>query len=153
MSAPVALAAAFILFAALAILALGVLTFVTGREIIAVPGLGQAPGVWGMLAALAAFAGTLWTTLRPLRPSYGQVGITALATPLAHLFVVWLIVLASDAGLVAATTVAGNLVRGGASVVLLLVAGVAAWSGVALRRTRARSPHWPWEREDDDEDA
>lgn len=140
------------LFFALTILGLGAVTYATGREVIAVPGLGVAPGVVGMLAALAAFAGTLWTTVRPPRPAFAPVWITALAAPLAHLLLVWLSLLVTGAGLLAATTVAGDLVRGGFSLVILLAALVSAWGGVALRRTRSDRPQWPWERAHDDDE-
>lgn len=143
---------AVVLFIALAIMCLGALSFFTGREIIAIPGLGFGAGIGGMIAALLAFGVTLRPSLRPELPSYGAVWYTALATPLAHLFVVWLLVLASDAGFVVATTVAGELVRGGASAVLLCTALFAAWSGVAARRTRTGAPRWPWEKSSGDED-
>ncbi len=152
MSAPVALVLATIAFFAVAILGLGILSYFSGREIVETPGLGHAPGVWGMLAALVTFSGTLWTTLHPERPAYGPIVLTALATPLAHVFAFWGAVFVSGAGFVVATTVAGDLVRGGPSAVLMLVAGVVAWGGVALRRTRARSPRWRWERESEDDD-
>lgn len=150
-SAPMALLMASVLFFALAIAGLGALSFFTDTDIIAVPGLGQAPGAFGMAAALLAFIATLWPTVRPARPAYTPVLITALAAPLAHLIVVWIGVLITGAGFVVATTVAGDLVRGGVSLVLLSAAGGSAWAGVALRRTRAQPPQWPWERETDDE--
>lgn len=144
-------ALASILFFALAIAGLGALTFFTDTDIIAVPGLGQAPGAFGMVAALAVFAATLWATVRTPRPAYATVFITILAVPLAHLIVVWIGVLVTGAGIVVATTVVGDFVRGGVSLVLLVVAALAGWTGVAFRRTRGRRPEWPWEGKDDDE--
>ena len=150
-SAPIAVVMASVLFFALAIAGLGGLSYFTDTDIIAVPGLGQAPGAVGMAAALIAFAATLWPTVRPQRPSYTPVLITTIAVPLTHLVVVWIAVLFTGAGLVVATTVAGDFVRNGVSLVLLIVAAASAWSGVALRRTRAQRPEWPWERDDDSE--
>ncbi len=150
-SAPIAVVMASVLFFALAIAGLGALSYFTDTDIIAVPGLGQAPGAVGMAAALVAFASTLWPTVRPERPSYTPVLITTIAVPLAHLVVAWIAVLFTGAGFVVATTVAGDFVRNGVSLLLLITAAVSAWSGVALRRTRAQRPEWPWEREDDDE--
>lgn len=140
---------ASVLFFALAIAGLGALSFFTDRDIIAVPGLGQGPGAFGMGAALVAFAGTLWSTVRAPRPSYAPVLLTTLAVPITHLVVVWIAVLLTGASVVTATTVAGDMLRGGVSLVLLITAAVSAWSGVALRRTRAERPEWPWEREED----
>jgi hypothetical protein len=141
---------AVISFFALAILGLGVLSNLTDADIITVPGLGQAPGVIGMIAAVAVFAGTLWAALRRGHPSFLSVPVIGLATALAHLGVVWAAVLVATGDLIVATVVAGELVRGGASLVLLLVAVIAGWGGVALRRTRAEHPRWPWERDDEE---
>jgi len=74
----------------------------------------------------------------------------AIVTGLVHLAAVWVAVLLGTSDLILATAVAGDLVRGGASVVLLLAAAVASWSGIALRRTRAQHPRWPWEEHDEE---
>ena len=74
----------------------------------------------------------------------------ALMSALAHLVAVWAAVLFAAGDLITATTVAGDLVRGGASVVILLAAAIAGWAGIALRRTRAQQPRWPWERDDEE---
>ncbi|MFJ4174984.1 hypothetical protein [Microbacterium sp. NPDC089696] len=137
-------------FFALAVFGLGALSIATDVDIIAVPGLGQGPGVWGMLAALLAFALTLGAALRRRPPSFLSAPVIALATALAHLAGVWIAVLVGRGDLVIATAVVGGLVSGGASLVLLGAAAVAGWSGIALRRTRAEHPRWPWERDDEE---
>lgn len=137
-------------FFALAVFGLGALSVATDTDIIAVPGLGQGPGVTGMVIALLAFASMLWATLRREHPSYVAAVAIALATALGHLVGVWVSVLVATGGLVTATAVAGDLVRGGASAVLAVAAAIAAWAGVALRRTRSARPQWPWEREDEE---
>ena len=38
----------------------------------------------------------------------------------------------------------------GSSAVLLGAALIAAWIAIALRRTKAAAPHWPWERTDEE---
>lgn len=141
---------ATISFFALAVFGLGALSVATDTDIIAVPDLGQAPGAVGMLAAVIAFALMLWSTLRRPRPSYMATIAIALATGLAHLAAVWITVTIGAESPVLATAVAGDLVRGGASAVLVLTALVAGWGGIALRRTRAEHPRWPWEREEDE---
>ncbi|PCE14645.1 hypothetical protein AUC47_02840 [Microbacterium sp. SZ1] len=143
-----ALTLATIGFFALAVFGLGALSVATDADIIAVRGLGQIPGVVGMLGALVAFALMLWSSLRREHPSFLSVPATALATALSHLIVLWAAVLVARGDLVIATAVAGDLVRGGASAVLLVAAAIAAWAGVALRRTRSGRPRWPWEDED-----
>ena len=122
----------------------------TDTDIIAVPDLGQAPGVVGMLVAVVAFGLMLWSTLRRRRPSYVATIAIALVAALLHLVTVWIVVLVGDGDIVLATAVAGDLVRGGASAVLLVAGLIAAWGGIALRRTRAEHPRWPWERHDEE---
>ncbi|MDY0984808.1 hypothetical protein SOM10_12975 [Microbacterium sp. CFBP9023] len=143
-----ALVLATISFFALAVFGLGALSVATDRDIIAVPGLGQVPGAVGMLAAVVAFALSLWGSLRRSHPSFLAVPAVALATALAHLVVLWIAVAVASGDLIVATVVAGDLVRGGASAVLLAAGAIAAWGGIALRRTRAQQPQWPWERDD-----
>ena len=122
----------------------------TDTDIIAVPDLGQAPGVVGMLVAVVAFGLMLGSTLRRRRPSYVATIAIALVAALLHLVTVWIVVLVGDGDIVLATAVAGDLVRGGASAVLLVAGLIAAWGGIALRRTRAEHPRWPWERHDEE---
>lgn len=136
-------------FFALAVFGLGALSVVTDRDIIDVPGLGQIPGVSGMVAAVVVFALALWATVRRGTASFGSAPVIGLLTALVHLAVVWVAVLVATSDLAVATAVAGDLVRGGASLVILAAAAVAAWGGIALRRTKGERPRWPWERDED----
>jgi len=136
-------------FFALAIVGLGAVSFAVDADIIGVPGLGQGPGVIGMATAVAVFAGVEWAAVRLARPVYRSVWVTSLTTALAHLLVVAIGVLIATGDPVKALAAAGDLVTGGASLVILLAAAIAAWGGVALRRTRAQHPTWPWERDDE----
>ncbi|MCI1019174.1 hypothetical protein HWD99_11095 [Microbacterium sp. C5A9] len=149
-SAVLALVLATVGFFALAVFGLGALTVATDTDIIAVPGLGQLPGAAGMLVAVLAFALGLWMALRRAHPSFLSVPGIGVGVGLAHLVAVWVGVVLATGDLVIATAVTGDLVRGGASLVLLLAAAVAAWGGIALRRTRASHPQWPWEKDEDE---
>lgn len=128
---------------------LGALSVATDTDIIAVPDLGQAPGVIGMAVAVVVFGLMLWSTLRRHRPSYVATIAISLLAALAHLIAVWLGVL-TGSGIVLATAVVGDLVRGGASAILVAAGLIAAWGGIALRRTRAEHPRWPWERDEEE---
>lgn len=150
-SAVLALAMAVISFFALAVLALAILSTTTATEIIAVPGLGPVPGVLGMAAGVLAFALGLAAALRRPRASFRSVPVIALWAAFAHLAVVWIAAAAASGDVIAATVVAGDLVRQGPSLVIVLTAAVAAWGGIALRRTRAQQPRWPWEHDRDPE--
>lgn len=135
-------------FFALAVFGLGGVSLLTDSDIIATPGLGQAPGIAGMAAAVLAFALMLWVVVRRPAPSFFSALALAVSTALVHLAAVWIAVASVAGSALLATAVAGDLVRGGASAVLLLAAAIGAWAGIALRRTRARHPRWPWERDD-----
>ncbi|KDA07058.1 hypothetical protein DC31_01080 [Microbacterium sp. CH12i] len=150
-SAALATVMATIGFFALAVFGLGALSIATDAEIISVAGVGQAPGIIGMIIAVAVFAGILWLALRIAQPRFRSVWAISIATTLAHLLAVGVGLLFAGGDFVTALAVMGGLVTGGASLVMLVVAAIAAWAGVALRRTRAKRPRWPWEREDSDE--
>lgn len=149
-SAVLAVVLATVAFFALGVFGLGAVSVVTDTDIIAVPGLGQVPGIVGMLVAMITFAITLWFALRREHPVFSSVPVIALTTALGHLVAVWGAALAGVDDLIIATAVAGDLVRGGASAVLLIAAAIAAWGGIALRRTRTSRPRWPWERDDEE---
>lgn len=139
-----------IAFFALSVFGLGALSIATDADVIAVPGLGQAPGVMGMVAAVAVFAGILWLAVRIAHPRFRSVWTIALGSALAHLIIVGIASLIVTGEFVTALAVMGGLVTGGASLVVLVAAAVAGWAGVALRRTRASRPRWPWEKDDAD---
>ena len=58
--------------------------------------------------------------------------------------------MSEGAGAVRGTAAAGQLVLGGSSAVIVGAALIAAWGAIALRRTGARAPRWPWEKRDDE---
>lgn len=137
-------------FFALAVFGLGALSIATDADLIAVPGVGQAPGVVGMIIAVAVFAGILWLAVRIRHPRFRSVWTISIATALAHLLAVGVVAAITSGEFVAALAVVGGLITGGASLVILVVAAVASWAGIALRRTKAKHPQWPWERDEPD---
>lgn len=150
--APLALVAlASAMYGALAICVTGFASLLTDTDVISVPGIGPVPGAAAVLVSVACFAGALWPTLNPPRPSYLGVVPVALAATLAHLAALWVLAVLLDAGFATATAAVGASVTSWTSPAFLGVAIVAAWGGIAVRRTAARPPHWPWERPDDGE--
>ncbi|MGL3151671.1 hypothetical protein ACSS7Z_15085 [Microbacterium sp. A82] len=135
-------------FFALAVFGLGALSVATDADIIATPGLGQAPGVVGMALAVAQFAVLLWMAVRIKNPRYRSVWTIAIVTAFVHLLGVGLVAAVVSGEFVTGLSVIGELITGGASLVIFVVAVLAAWAGVALRRTRAKRPQWPWERDE-----
>lgn len=144
---PVAVAFAAIGFFALVIAGFGLTSLFTQTEVVG-PGHGQIPGVIAVAAATVAFAAVLWTGVRRIRPSYG-VSFTVTAAVLVA-FVLGLLL----GAVVEGTDAAGAVATAGAfavswfALVLALAAFASAWAGVALVRTRATRPRWPWERDD-----
>ncbi|WP_374976984.1 hypothetical protein ACEYYH_03915 [Microbacterium trichothecenolyticum] len=150
---PVALAFATMGFVALLIFGLGMTSLVTGAAVIATPGLGQAPGITGVVCATLAFAGGLWAAIARAgtrHPSYWGAAWTTAATFLAYLGGVWFGAVFTGADLGAATAVVGRLATTWFGVAVAAAAFVSSWSGIALVRTRARRPRWPWEDEFDE---
>lgn len=168
---PVALAFATIGFGALAIFGLGMATLFTGEAVIAAPGLGFVPGAAGFVCAMLAFAGVLWASIgradvaatqitagdpgRPRaggsrHPSYWGSAWAAVVCFVAYVGGVWLAALFTGTDLAVATGVAARLATSWFGLVIAVVAFVCAWSGIALVRTRARRPRWPWEDEFDE---
>jgi len=137
-------------FFALAIMGLGFLSLLTDADLITVPGLGQLPGVVGMALAVGVFALALRGVLTVPRPAYAAALFIALGVTLVHLGGIWATALAEGAGIARSTAAIGHLVLGGGSAVVAFAALVAGWAGIALRRTRARPPHWPWERPEEE---
>ena len=176
---PVALAFATLGFVALLIFGLGMTSLATGQDVIATRGLGQVPGITGVVCATLAFAGGLWAAIAragrrtdaaapardpapaaavaapitgagPQHPSYWGAAWTTAATFLAYLGGVWFGAVFTGADLGVATAVVGRLATTWFGLVVAAAAFVSAWSGIALVRTHARRPRWPWEDEFDE---
>jgi hypothetical protein len=149
-SPPVALAFSAVAFVALAIAGLGIASLLLDADVIAVRGLGWIPGVVGMLLAVAGFCVAVWTGVRAEHPSYWTAPVAALSAYLGEVAGVVLGALLSGAGAGAALAAAGAVAAGWPGAVVAGAALVAGWGGVALVRTRAGRPRWPWERDDDE---
>jgi hypothetical protein len=143
---PVALAFALLGFVALMIFGLGMTSLATETDVISTPGFGQFPGIFGAVFAAAAFAGTLWAFVRRENPSFWGALIVAVATFLAYLLGVGLVALIVGADPAAAVDTVGHLATTWYGAVVFGSALIAAWSGIALVRTHARRPRWPWEK-------
>jgi hypothetical protein len=146
----VALGLALVTFVALLVCGLGVVSLVTDQDVISAPGFGQAPGVLGCVVAAAAFAGTLWASVRRPRPSFWGALWTAAATFLGYLAGVAIGALAQGADPALTASAVGHLATTWFGVVVAAAALVSGWGGIALVRTRAHRPRWPWEGDDEE---
>lgn len=135
-------------FFALLIAGLGVVSLLTGADVLAVPGLGQVPGVVGTAASVIVFAATTWRVVRRRPARYGSVAVVVIATFLAYLFGVLVGAVFAGVDFAAALSAAGGFATSWFALVLASAAFVAAWSAVALVRTKAHRPQWPWEHDE-----
>jgi len=145
----VAVAFATVGFVALVIFGLGMLSLALDEDVISVPGLGQLPGVVATVTATVIFAVGLWAAVRVPHPSFWASPAVALAAALGYLAGLWVAALAVGASLAAATAAVGSIATTWFGVIIAGAAFLAAWSGIALVRTRAHRPRWPWERDDE----
>ncbi|MFV0374259.1 hypothetical protein [Microbacterium sp.] len=151
-SPPTAAALATTGFAALAIAAFGVTSTLFDVEVIATPGLGNLPGAAGMALSVLAVGVTAWAGLRRPQPSYAVAVAAAVAAVLAYLVGVLIGAVVAGVDPVRAVAAVGGFVTSWFAVLLAAIAAIAGWVGVALVRTRAHRPRWPWERDDPDAD-
>lgn len=148
-SPAVATAFAVVGFFALLIAGFGMLSLLTGAEVLPVAGLGQAPGIVGVALAVVAFAVTTGVTVRPVRARYIGVVTVAAATFVAYLVGVLLGAVAVGTDTARAVAAVGAFATSWFAVVLASAAFVCGWCAVALVRTGADRPRWPWERDED----
>lgn len=146
-SPPLAVAFAVVGFFALVIAGFGVTSLLSGADVVA-PGHGQVPGVVAVAAATLAFGAILWTGLHRARPSYGVSFTAALAVLVAFVLGLLLGAVLEGGDAAAAAATAGAFAVSWFALILALAGFAAAWAGVALVRTEASRPRWPWERDD-----
>ncbi len=146
----IALVFATAAFVALLIFGLGMTSLATGEDVVATPGLGQIPGIVATTLATGAFAAGLWAAVRRSPAPYSGSAWTTAATFLAYLGGMWFGAVATGTGPAVAAAVAGRIATSWFGLVIAAAAFVCAWGGIALVRTRASRPRWPWEDEFDE---
>ncbi|WP_431801793.1 hypothetical protein [Microbacterium sp. bgisy203] len=137
-------------FFALVVAAFGMLSLLTDADVLAVPGLGQVPGAVAVGAATLTFAVVTWVVVRRPQPTYGGAAIVLVATFLAYLGGLLLGGMGAGVDPARAAAAVGGFATSWFAVVLASAAFISAWIAVALVRTRATRPRWPWERDDDE---
>lgn len=136
-------------FFALLIASFGMVSLLADVEVVPVADVGQAPGIIGVLAACGLYAGGTALVLRPGNPAYTGALFVAVAVWFGYSLS------AGVAGVVASQDVAvglslmAGLLTGWQGGVVAAAAAVAAWCAIALVRTRAGRPRWPWEGSDE----
>src|SRR6185437_8062568 len=118
--------------------------------------------IFGPVFAAVAFAGVLWAFIRTPspgsagasggasgrggRPSFWGALVVAIAAFLAYLVGVGLVGMIVGADPAAAVGTAGGLATSWYGAVVFAAALIAGWAGIALVRTHADRPRWPWEK-------
>lgn len=146
----IALGYAVVGFAALAICSLGLTSLLTDQDVIAVSGLGQIPGILAMILGIGGFAAALWPFLAAEHPPYFGAFAAAVVALFGYLAGVAIGGFFSTGDFATAAAAAGGIATSWFGLVLAVAAFAAGWSGIALVRTRARRPRWPWERDEDE---
>jgi len=147
-SPPVAVAFAVVGYFALLVAGFGLTSLYTDTEVLAVPGLGPLPGVLGVAFSTVAVVVALWSAVRRPRPSYGAAFVAAVAALLAYLIGVGLGAVIGGSDAATALAAVGGFATSWFALILAALAFVAGWAGIALVRTRASRPRWPWERDE-----
>lgn len=147
-SPPVAVVFAVVGFFALLVAGFGVTSLLAGGEVVG-PGHGQIPGIVAVAGATLVFATVLWNGVRRARPSYGVSFTVAFGVWVAFVLGLLAGALVEGADAAAAAATAGAFALSWFALVLAAVGFTAAWAGVALVRTQASRPRWPWERDEE----
>ncbi|GAA3906516.1 hypothetical protein [Microbacterium invictum] len=147
---PVAAALATVGFFALLVAVLGMTSLFLEQDVIATEGLGNLPGATAAGLATVAVLGVLLVTLRRPNPSYWIAAVVTLAAVLAYLVGLWFGAVFAGEDPVLAASAAGEFLLSWFALALAVVAFIAGWVGVALVRTRADRPRWPWESDTDE---
>ncbi|MDJ1114385.1 hypothetical protein [Microbacterium dauci] len=137
-------------FGALSICGLGFASLLTDTDVVATRGLGNIAGVVGFCLSVAVLQLLLLWALRQPRPTYGAAAWSAGAVYLAYPFGLALGAVFTGVDPARAVAASGAFALSWFALVLAAAAAIAGWVAVALVRTRAHRPEWPWEREDDD---
>lgn len=136
-------------FFALVIAAFGMVSLLADVEVVPIPGVGQAPGIVGVVVACVVYAGGTALVLRPGNRAYTSVLLIAGAVWLGYSASAGLAGAVASRDLAVGLALIARLLIGWPGGVVAGAAAIAAWCAVALVRTRAGRPRWPWEGPDE----
>ena len=134
-------------YLALLVAGLGIASAVTDRDVISVPGTSLVAAFVAAGIGIIAFALLLAAPLARQRPSYWSALSTAIGAGAVYLIALGICVLVSGGDLDGTLAVLAEVSTGWVAPVFAGSALVAAWFALAVRRTAAKPPRWPWEEE------
>ncbi|WP_221583718.1 hypothetical protein [Microbacterium sp. G2-8] len=143
--APVIVAFCGMGYLALVICGLGVVSLAQDDDVISTPDIGMLSGYIAVGASVAAFALLLWGVVSSERPSFWSTAGIALAAGAVHALALGVAAFAATGDLGSAGAAMSEVLLSWVSPTIVVTAAIAAWAGIALRRTRSGRPRWPWE--------
>ncbi|MTE23549.1 hypothetical protein [Microbacterium sp. ZXX196] len=132
-------------YLALLVAGLGVASLALDEDVIRTRGVGLVPAYVAAGAALAVFALLVRQAVARERPTYVAAAGVALASAATHALVLGAGALLDSGDLGVALGAVSEVLVGWVEPVVALTAAVAAWAAIAVRRTGAERPRWPWE--------
>lgn len=142
---PVIVAFCGVGYLALVICGLGLVSLAQDDDVISTPDIGALSGYVAVAASVVAFMLLLWGSIAPERPSFGATPSIALASAAVHALALGVSAFAATADLGSAGAAMSEVLLSWVSPTIVVTAAIAAWAGIALRRTRSGRPRWPWE--------
>lgn len=146
---PMLVSFASIGYLALLVAGLGIASAIVDDDIISTPGTSLIAAYAAAGVAIAAFALLLAGPVSRAKPGYWSAVSTAIGSAGVYVIALAVAVFVSSADLSLVGSVLREVLVGWVVPVVLGSAFVAAWAGIALRRTNASQPRWPWEDEDE----
>lgn len=143
------LALSAVVFGALMIAGLGVVTLLSDEEIFVLPQLGPLPGALAMLGAIGVWTGVL-AVARDRHPGLARAFLAAFGALLAYSLGALLGVLIRGFDLISALGAVGRLYQVGFAWIIGVSALLAAVGFIVLLRWNAPRARWPWERDEQD---
>jgi hypothetical protein len=132
-------------YLALLVAGLGTASAIADDDIISTPGVSLVAAYAAAGVAIVAFALLLAGPVSRERPGYWAAASTAVGSAGLYTIALAIAVFVSSGDLSTTGSVLREVLVGWVVPVVLGSALVAAWAAIALRRTSARQPRWPWE--------
>ncbi|WDG17663.1 hypothetical protein [Microbacterium sp. Clip185] len=136
-------------FFALIIASFGVVSLLADVEVVPVAGVGQAPGIIGVVVACGLYAGGTALVIRPGNPAYTGALFIAVAAWFGYSLSAGVAAVVASEDVAVGLSLMARLLIGWQGGVVAAAAAIAAWCAIALVRTHAGRPRWPWEGSDE----
>lgn len=144
---PALVSFASVTYLALVVAGLGFGSLIIDDDVITTTGVSLIAAYVAAGISILAFAGFLVGPARRERPSYWFAGSTAIGTAAIHALTLGLAALFSTGDLGIVGGVLSETLTGWVAPMILVAALISSWAALAVRRTAAGRPRWPWEDE------